>query len=126
MTPEDFLPAFTQGFVARDAGAVAALLAEDGQGLTLTGQWCDGRAASEAAWAAEFAGLLAEARLVTGKGRIQPLGPGAQVLHQRFILTGLRDETGAELPRLTVVLSAVILARPDGWKALTLHLFPVP
>ena len=67
----------------------------------------------------EFAGLSRMARLVTGKTALRPLGPGAAVLHQRFVVTGLRDASGAELPRIGALLTAVLVAKGEGWLALT-------
>ena len=34
-------------------------------------------------------------------------------------MTGLRDESGAELPRVAALLTAVLVAKGDGWQALT-------
>lgn len=125
MAPEDFVKSFALAFAARDAAGIAALMAEDGQGLTLSGIWVEGRNAVQSAWAAEFAGVLARARLVTGRGGLRPLGPGATVIHQRFVLIGAQAASGAELAHFSTVLSAVLLARATGWQALVLHLLPL-
>ncbi len=119
-TPEDFPRAFATAFAAQDAAAVAELIAEDAEVLTLTGQWAEGRSAVQAALAAELSGAFAQTRLVSGKAKLRPLGPGAVILHQRYVLSGVVDAQGNELPRIGAMLTAVLAARADGWQALTI------
>ena len=116
-TAEDFPRAFSQAFGAQSGADVAALVAADGQGLTLSGQWAEGRAQMEAAWAAEFAGLLSRARLVTGRASVRMLGPGAAVISQRYVISGAVDEAGSEMARIPAVLQAVVIATAAGWQA---------
>ena len=120
MTADEFPRLFAAAFGAQDAAALAAMLAEDAQMLSLTGACAEGRAAAEALFAAEFAGIFRRARLVTGKQSLRPIGPGAAVLHQRFVVTGACDADGTDLPRFAALLGLVLLARPDGWQALSL------
>ncbi|MDR7123930.1 SgcJ/EcaC family oxidoreductase [Pseudotabrizicola sp. 4114] len=115
----DFPRAFATAFSAQNAQAIAALFAEDGSFHALTGHWAEGRSTIAKGMEQEFAGLSRMARLVTGKTALRPLGPGAAVLHQRFVVTGLRDASGAELPRIGALLTAVLVAKGDGWLALT-------
>jgi uncharacterized protein (TIGR02246 family) len=119
--PDDFPRAFVAAWSRRDAAALAALCAEDADMLTVTGLWCEGRARIREVLQAELDGAFAQSRLVTGKGRLRPLGPGAAVLSQRFVLSGIVDAEGRDAGRVAVVLSAVLLARADGWQACTLH-----
>ena len=121
MSPDGFSRAFAQAWGARDAAALAALCAEDAEMLTLTGLWCDGRARIEAVLQAELDGAFSQSRLVTGKARLRPLGPGAAVLSQHFVLSGIVDAEGADAGRVGAMLGAVLLARADGWQATTLH-----
>ncbi len=116
---------FAQAFAARDAHAMAGILAEDGHALTLSGQWVEGQEALEAAWAAEFAGLFAQARLVTGKSNLRMIGPGAAILHQRYVITGAQQAEGVELPRFAALLTAVAIARTGGWQAVSLNFSPL-
>ena len=120
MSPEEFPRAFFQAFTVQSAPGIAALLVEDGQALTLSGQSAEGRDPTESAWAAEFAGLLAKARLVTGKTSVKPLGPGAAVVSQRYVVSGALQESGQELPRFPALLLATIIARPEGWAAVSM------
>lgn len=115
----DFPRAFAAAFGAQDANGLAALFAEDGSFHGLTGQFSEGRKAIETEMQAEFAGLSRMARLVTGKFRLRALGPGAAILHQRFVVTGLRDAQGQDLARVGALLTAVLVAKEEGWHALT-------
>lgn len=117
MNGEEFIRAFAQGFGAGDAAALAALMAEGGTALTLTGQWAEGKDEVAASLAAEFAGIFARARLVTGKGSARSLFPGCFLVRQRFVITGASDESGNDIPRIGAVLVAV-LGR-DGVENLT-------
>ena len=121
ITPDDFSRSFVVAWGARDAAAIAALCAEDAEMLTITGLWCEGRARIEDVLRAELDGAFTQSRLVTGKGRLRPLGPGAAVLTQRFVLSGIVDAEGRDAGRVGVMLSAVLLARADGGQAITLH-----
>lgn len=116
---EDFPRVLASLFAAQDAAGLADLLAEDAQVLTLTAAWAEGRAEAAAAFAAEFAGIFAAARLVSGKTQLRPLGPGAAVLHQRFVVTGALQAPGVEMPRFPAMLSAVLVARSGGWQAVS-------
>lgn len=120
-TPEDFPRAFAAFWTARDAEALAGLLAEDGTALTMTGAWGEGRRAVAMLFGAELRGTFSRSRLVTGKAGFRPVGTGAMVAHQRFVLSGLVDETGADLGRVGAMLTAVLIARSDGWQAVTLQ-----
>jgi len=120
--PQDFARAFAQAFGSQDSQALAAMMEAEAEVITPTGQLAEGREAIAAAWAAEFAGTFRAARLVTGRLRIRKLGPGASILSQRFVLSGAEDEAGNSLPRFAMHLSAVLLARPEGWRAVTLAL----
>jgi uncharacterized protein (TIGR02246 family) len=123
--PEDFPRAFAAAFATQNAADLTAMMADDADLLTPTGQWAEGRTAILLALEAEFSGLFRTARLITGRLRLRPLGPGATILTQRFVLIGAVDEAGAELPRSAMMLSAVLVARPQGWQAMTASLTPL-
>lgn len=120
MTPEDFARSFAAAFSTQDAVALAAMLASEGTFLTLTGIMAQSRAEARHAMAQEFIGIFAQARLVSGKGTIRPLGDTAALLTQRYVVSGALDETGAELPRFAAVLVAVLEAGATGWHAICL------
>jgi hypothetical protein len=120
MTPESFATLFSAAFLAKDGAGLAAYLSDDADVVTLTGGHAENALDARRLFEAEFTGALAATRLVSGKSRIRPLGPGGAVLIQRFVVIGARDVTGSELPRFGAVLLAVILARTDGWSAVSL------
>ena len=117
---EDFAKRFAAAFGRQDAAELAQFLAEDADVLTLTGAVVETAAEAEAAFAGEFAGIFAVARLVSGKHRLRVLGPGGAVVTQRFVVSGARDDQGAEMPRFGAVLTAVLTARSTGWQAVSL------
>ncbi len=121
LKPEEFSRAFAQVWGARDAAGLGALLVEDADLLSLTAGWAEGRAAAEALFAGEWAGAFSQSRLVTGKTRLRPLGPGASVLHQRFVLSGIVDAQGRDAGRIGAMLIAVLVAKPSGWQAVSLQ-----
>ena len=120
MTPQDFPRAFASAFGAQDAERIAGHLAADAQVLTLTGAWAEGREAAKAVLAAEFAGIFARARLVTGKSSLRPLADPVCLLHQRFVVSGAQGPDGADLPRFAAMLSVVLVATTTGWQAASL------
>ncbi|MDP3861634.1 MAG: SgcJ/EcaC family oxidoreductase [Phaeovulum sp.] len=114
--PADLARAFSAAWAARDAGAIAALFAEDADFLSLTGGAAEGRAVIADLFAAEFAGTFARARLVTGRSKLRPLGPHAAVVLQRFVLSGLVHADGADAGRLGAVLMATLSPDAQGWQ----------
>ena len=69
---------------------------------------------------ADDAGTFARVRLVSGKTRLRPLGPGGAVVHQRFVVIGALAPDGLSLPHFAARLTAVLLARSEGWRAVNL------
>ena len=122
MTPGDFPKTFATLFAARDSVGLALLLTDNAQVVTLTSGAADNREAARALFEQEYAGTFATARLVTGKGRTQPIGPGAVVLHQNYVVTGARDSAGQPLPRFAALVTVVLIAVSGGWLAVSLSL----
>ena len=121
MTPEDFPRAFAAAFGTRDAERLAQFLAEDALVLTLTGARAEGRVAARAVLEAEFAGIFARARLVTGRTQMQPLAPTVCLLHQRFVVSGALGPDGSDLTRFAALLTVALVAVPTGWEAASLN-----
>lgn len=122
MTPDDFPRAFATTFGAQDADRLAGFLTEDAGVLTLTGGWAEGRPAAKLAFQAEFSGIFAHARLVTGKGQRRDLAPGVVFVQQRFVVSGAQGSGGADLPRFAAMLTAVLVSDGAMWQAATLSL----
>jgi len=118
---EEFARAFALSWGARDPAGLAALLAEDAVVLSLTGGWAEGRKEIEALFAGELAGAFSQSRLVTGKTNLRPMGPGAAILHQRFVLAGIVDAAGRDAGRIGAMLIAVVVAKAGGWQAISLQ-----
>lgn len=121
LTAEAFPRAFAALWGARDAEGLADLMAEDGTALTLTGGWGEGRRAVAMLFNAEMKGTFSRSRLVTGKAAYRAIGTQTVILHQRFVLSGLVDETGGDLGRVGAMLTAVLVVRDIGWQAVTLQ-----
>lgn len=121
--PDGWTRAFATAWGAGDAAALGALMAAEVQMLGLTGGWAEGRAAVLKMLAAEKAGAMARARLVTGRARLRALG-GVVLVQQRFVLSGLADATGQDLPRMSVHLTAVLAPAGEGWQAESLTFAP--
>ncbi|MGL6208913.1 MAG: DUF4440 domain-containing protein, partial [Paracoccaceae bacterium] len=68
-----------------------------------------------------FAGVFAQARLVTGKSHLREVVPGIALLHQRFVVSGARGEDGSDLPRFAAMLSVVLMSATDGWRVVSLN-----
>ena len=115
--PQSFARLFAQAFGTQDAAGLAALFSQDGSLHSLTGRHLEGRRGIEAGLAEEFAGLSRMARLVTGRTGQQNLGSDVIILHQRFVVTGLRDANGAEMPRVGALLTAVLAREGNAWLA---------
>lgn len=120
MSPDDFSRIFANAFGAQDADRLAAMLSAQATVMTLTGGWADGREAARLTLMAEFAGIFAHARLVTGKGRQRDIGPGIVLLHQRFVVSGAQDAEGADLPRFAAMLSAILVSDNAAWQVASL------
>ncbi|WP_435259664.1 SgcJ/EcaC family oxidoreductase [Thioclava sp. FR2] len=116
---QSFARLFAQAFGTQDAAGLAALFSEDGNLHSLTGRHLEGRRAIEAGLAEEFAGLSRMARLVTGRTGQQSLGSDVVILHKRYVVTGLRDANGAEMPRVGALLTVVLANEGEVWLAKT-------
>lgn len=122
MNADSYTRAFATAFSTQDADSIVRLLSEDAEVVTATGQHCEGREAARLAFMAEFEGTFRSARLVSGRAKLRPVGPGASLLSQRYVLAGATSPDGTELPRCALLLCAVIIMRPEGWQALTCHI----
>jgi uncharacterized protein (TIGR02246 family) len=117
--PEDFPRAFANAFAARDAARLAGLFDADGDLLSPTGLWAEGREAIAEVFAAEWAGALARTKLVSGRLKLRPLGAGAAQIMQRLILSGITQADGRDSGRLAAVMTATLLQGPQGWQAVS-------
>ena len=122
MTPETFPKAFAAAFAAQDSAALTAMLSTEAQVVTLTGAVAETAEQAGVAFDQEFAGVFAAAKLVTGRNRMQHLGPGSAIVHQRYVVMGARDAAGRDMPRFGVLVTIVMLAKGDEWRGVSLTL----
>ncbi|QYK43595.1 MAG: DUF4440 domain-containing protein [Paracoccaceae bacterium] len=111
--------------MAGDADLLAAVLATSAGMLTLSGQWCEGRDAIFAAMRAERRGALARARVVGGRATCRAPAEHLRIVAQRFVISGLCDAGGQEMPRQAAMLTATLLRGGNGWTAEQLAFAPV-
>lgn len=114
--PTRFPRAFADAWAARDAGAVAALFADDADFLTLTGHWSEGRKAIADTVAGEMAGAFARAKLVTGRVKARAIAPGVAHVMQRYVLSGIVNADGSDAGRVGAILSATLVEGAEGWR----------
>lgn len=119
VSAEGFARSFAQAWLAQDTMALAAHFAEDGDFLSLTGAWAEGRPSVERVLKAELKGAFARARLVTGRAKLRALGPGLALIHQRFVLSGVMNADGSDAGRIGTVLIAVLAQQKEGWVAVS-------
>lgn len=123
--PQDFARSFAAAWVAGDSDTLEAALTDEATMLTLTGLWCEGRAAILAAMRAERAGTLSRARLVGGRAACRDLAPGVAMVAQRMVVSGLSDAGGQDLGRIAAMLTATLTRGPQGWQAQAVTFAPV-
>ncbi|PWJ21969.1 YybH family protein [Jannaschia seohaensis] len=116
--PQDFVPAFTAAWMARDGDALAALFAPDADFVNVTGIWWEDRPAIARAHSYALGSFFAETRLVPGRVKIRDLGDVA-VIHARMALTGQRAPDGNRAGARTTILSFVLHRTPEGWQAVS-------
>lgn len=97
MTPEEFPKLFAAAFASQDGSALLQMLADDAEVVTLTGALAEDQTEAKQIFEQEFAGTFAKVRLVWAQ-----------------------SAEGQELPRFGAVLTAVLLARAEGWRAVSL------
>lgn len=116
---EGYARAFAQAWLAQDTAALGRLFAPDADFLSLTGAWAEGRAEIERTLRAELKGAFARAKLVTGRAKVRPIAPGAAVVHQRFVLSGVLNADGSDAGRIGAILMAVLVWEAGVWSAVS-------
>ncbi len=116
---EGYARAFAQAWLAQDTAALGRLFAPDADFLSLTGAWAEGRTEIERTLRAELKGAFARAKLVTGRAKVRPIAPGAAVVHQRFVLSGVLNADGSDAGRIGAILMAVLVWEAGVWSAVS-------
>ncbi len=107
--------AFAAAWAARDAGALAALFAEDADFVNVVGIWWEDRAAIERAHAYGLATFFAESRLSVGRVKTRRLAAEVAIVQARFRLTGQRAPDGSTAGPRSTILTFVLARRGPGW-----------
>ena len=111
--PERMPGAFAEAWMARDAGALAALFAPDADFVNVTGIWWEDRAAIEAAHRYGLTTFFRASTLTPGRVKLRRIGDEAAVVHARMRLTGqIAPDGGEGGPRSTVMV--FVMERQDG------------
>ena len=116
---EGYARAFALAWLAQDTAALGRLFAPDADFLSLTGAWAEGRTEIERTLRAELKGAFARAKLVTGRAKLRPIAPGAAVVHQRFVLSGVLNADGSDAGRIGAILMAVLVWEAGVWSAVS-------
>lgn len=114
-SPADFPHAFARAWAARDAGALAALFADDADFVNVVGIWWRDAAAIERAHALGLGTFFAQSTLRIGRVAVRELGTDHAVVHARMHLRGQIAPDGSSAdPRQTIMLF-VLARRAGGW-----------
>lgn len=119
-TPGDIPKAFAAAWMARDAGALAALFAPDADFVNVVGLWWHDRPSIEAAHDYALRSFFASSTLTPGAIRLRMLGDDHAVVQCRFSLTGqtLPGTQTPAGPRRTI-LTFVAQKMHEGWQVVT-------
>jgi uncharacterized protein (TIGR02246 family) len=113
--PEDMPEAFRAAWMARDAGALAALFAEDADFVNVVGLWWRDREAIRAAHHYGLTTFFRESELRFGRVAVRRIGADAAVVHARATLTGQIGREGGTAGTRRTVLSFVMAREGAGW-----------
>lgn len=114
-SPDEMPEAFAAAWAARDAGALAALFAEDADFVNVVGIWWETRTAIETAHAYGLGTFFRDSRLGVGRVKCRMLGPGAAVVHARFHLTGQTGRDGSAAGARHTLAMFVMERVAGGW-----------
>ena len=118
---------YEAAYNAGDADAVAAIYATDGTHTYALGFTHHGRLEIAQGLKEQFAGPMKGTRIALSPLRIRALSPTIAVEEASFALTGLKDPTGTELPRITGLCQGVYQKEGDQWFAAAVQcLVPPP
>lgn len=115
--PEDFGAAFVAAWMARDAGALAALFAQDADFVNVVGLWWHNRSDIEKAHAYGLSTFFAHSTLRLGRTKCRLIGTEAAVTQSRLTLTGQTAPDGSTAGPRTTILTATLQRFETGWLA---------
>ncbi len=116
--PEEIAHGFADAWNRRDAGALAALFAEDADFVNVVGLWWHNRADIERAHDYGLSTFFRESTLKAGRIAVKYAGEGVAVVHVRWRLSGQLDQNGASLDDRQTVMVFVVEKRDGVWVAI--------
>jgi uncharacterized protein (TIGR02246 family) len=122
---ESQLAALESAWNRHDAGAFAAVFAEDADFVNVFGMPAKGRKAIEEFHAPIFATMFRDSRLSLVETRVRFLGGNVAAVDARWEMTGARDPHGNPWPKRRGLLSFVA-TQDGGWKFDVAHNMELP
>lgn len=115
--PEDFPTLFAQGWMVRDAKALAGLFVDDADFVNVVGLWWHNRQDIEKAHDYGLRTFFKTSEIIAGRTSVRYLGEDVAVVHVRWKLTGQADKGGSVLDPRKTVMMFVVQKQADGWIA---------
>ncbi len=115
----DIVAAFVAAWQARSGADIAALFAEDGDFVNVTGLWWRGRAAIARPHDYALKSFFADTTLHVGRTETRALGPDHALVRCRLTLRGQRAPDGSPAGDRQTILSFVMARGPEGWQAVS-------
>jgi len=119
--PDELPHAFAAAWMARDAGALAALCVQDADFVNVVGIWWQDRAAIAAAHDYGLTTFFRDSRLTVGRVKVRLLGADHAVVHARMRLRGQYAPDGAVAADRQNILIFVCVRTPQGWLAVAVQ-----
>ncbi|WP_418594246.1 SgcJ/EcaC family oxidoreductase [Ponticoccus sp. (in: a-proteobacteria)] len=115
----DIVAAFVAAWQARSGAEIAALFAEDGDFVNVTGLWWHGRAAIAQPHDYALKSFFAQTTLHVGRTETRTLGPDHALVRCRLTLRGQRAPDGSAAGDRQTILCFVMARGPKGWQAVS-------
>ncbi len=114
---QDLLKCFVTAWNRHDAGAMAALWAEDGDLITPWGLWGKGKATVGMIFEKEQAGFFAASTIKQDVNNVRPIGEDGVWVDATSTITGVATPDGNESPPLVQHVVYLVIRQPDGqWR----------
>ncbi|WP_296615577.1 SgcJ/EcaC family oxidoreductase [Sphingomonas sp.] len=118
---EALVSGFCDSWNRHDATALAALMAQDGDFVTVASRWFHGRHDIELYHRRLFAGRYRQSTFLSRAVRFRFVTPRLAVVHWIWQLSGNTDAAGAARPPSWGMMSMVAARRGKRWSIVTAH-----
>lgn len=116
---EEIVAAFIAAWQARSGAQIAALFAEDGDFVNVTGLWWHGREAIARPHDYALKSFFADTTLRAGRTETRALGPDHALVRCRLTLRGQRAPDGSAAGDRQTIITFAMARGPDGWQAVS-------